>query len=226
MLSLAFDTTMARCAVAIGDENTVLAARNEAMGRGQAEALLPLIQALLGEAGIGFDDIDRICVTTGPGSFTGVRIGVAAAKGLSLARDIPIIAMTTLEVVAAQASQSMEAPGDILVAQDARRGEVYVQRFRNSGQLPLTSLSDASALALSEAECLAQDCLLAGTGARLLQGGRIAACDHEVDARTMLRLAPFYTPMDHKALHPLYLRPPDAKVPVNSPIAALRQKLG
>ena len=89
MRVLAIDTALAACSVAVLDTEYggILASESTAMVRGHAEALLPMLKRVMDQAGLGFSDIDRIAVTTGPGSFTGLRVGIAAARGIALAAD-------------------------------------------------------------------------------------------------------------------------------------------
>jgi tRNA threonylcarbamoyl adenosine modification protein YeaZ len=101
--------------------------RFEAMEKGQAERLMPLLEALLAEGGTGWGDLTRLAVGTGPGNFTGVRIAVAAARGLALALDIPAIGVTRLEALA------HGLPRPVTVIEDARRDEAYVQEFGGAG---------------------------------------------------------------------------------------------
>ena len=122
-LILAFDTSAARCAAALVSAGRVLVARDEATGRGQAERLLPMLQEMLAEAGLGWNDLDGIAVATGPGNFTGVRIAVAAARGLALALGVPAVGVTAFEALA--------GPGEATVAIEDRRGTVFVQRFED-----------------------------------------------------------------------------------------------
>lgn len=101
------------------------------MAKGQAERLMPLLEEVLAAGGIGWGDLTLIGVGTGPGNFTGVRISVAAARGLSLALGIPAVGVTTLEALA------FGQTGTTLVAQDARRGMAYVQMFQPTGAAAL-----------------------------------------------------------------------------------------
>ena len=129
-LILAFDTSAAHCAAALllGSQNDGRVwLKTEAMEKGQAERLMPLISDLLAEAGVVLADVTAIGVGTGPGNFTGVRIAVAAARGLALGLGVPAIGVTRLEALA----YGLQRP--ITVIEDARRGEVYVQRFEASG---------------------------------------------------------------------------------------------
>ncbi|MFN3847619.1 MAG: tRNA (adenosine(37)-N6)-threonylcarbamoyltransferase complex dimerization subunit type 1 TsaB, partial [Paracoccaceae bacterium] len=104
--------------------------RQEDMAKGQAERLFPLLEDLLIETGISWKDLSAIGVGTGPGNFTGVRISVAAARGLALSLGIPAIGVTRMEAVA------HGLPRPVTVVEDARRGEVYVQRFNSTGPDP------------------------------------------------------------------------------------------
>lgn len=120
---LAFDTSAAHCAAAVLCGDSIAASRHEPMDKGQAERLIPLVEELLTQAGLTFPDLDAIAVGTGPGNFTGVRIAVAAARGLALSLGIPAIGVTRLEALA------HGLPRPLWVVEDAKRGEVYAQRF-------------------------------------------------------------------------------------------------
>ncbi|MHB1205546.1 MAG: tRNA (adenosine(37)-N6)-threonylcarbamoyltransferase complex dimerization subunit type 1 TsaB [Rhodospirillaceae bacterium] len=144
MLILAFDTSGAACSVAVWRDGAVLARRRDVMERGQAEALMPLIAAAMDEAGVGYAALDRIAVTVGPGSFTGVRVGLAAARGLSLALGVPAVGLLTSEVLAAAVPpQERKGATRILAAIDTKRGDLYVQQFTADGD----SLAPPMALA-------------------------------------------------------------------------------
>ncbi|MFT4151582.1 MAG: tRNA (adenosine(37)-N6)-threonylcarbamoyltransferase complex dimerization subunit type 1 TsaB [Paracoccaceae bacterium] len=129
-LILAFDTSAAHCAAALLSGDCLVTRRFEAMDKGQAERLLPLLEEVLADGGAGWHDLDALAVGTGPGNFTGVRIAVAAARGLALALDIPAIGVTRLEALA------HGLPRPLTVIEDARRGEVYVQPFAAEGAGP------------------------------------------------------------------------------------------
>ena len=96
MIVLALDTALDRTAVAVSDGRRLAVSRSEAMERGHAERLLPMVEAAVLEAGITLSDVDRIAVTTGPGSFTGIRVAIAAARGLGIAIDRPVVGIDTL----------------------------------------------------------------------------------------------------------------------------------
>lgn len=130
---LAFDTSAAHCAAALLLPSGKVLIRREEMSKGQAERLIPLLEELLAEAGLGWQALTLIAVGTGPGNFTGVRISVAAARGLALALGIPAIGITALEALA------FGSEGPLLVAQDARRGSAYMQAFGPEGEAELVS---------------------------------------------------------------------------------------
>jgi tRNA threonylcarbamoyladenosine biosynthesis protein TsaB len=120
---LAFDTSAAHCAAALLSGDQVLVERQEDMAKGQAERLMPMLEEMLAEAGIGWRDLAVLGVGVGPGNFTGVRIAVAAARGLALGLGIPAVGVTTFEAMALGAARPCA------VVLDARRGQVYVQVF-------------------------------------------------------------------------------------------------
>src|SRR3954462_11948267 len=121
MLILAIDTALDACAAAVLDTTAggVVAQESQTMKRGHAEALMPLIARVMKSSGIAFTALDRIAATTGPGSFTGLRVGLSAARGIALAPGKPVVGVTTLTAFAAPiVSESGENP--IISAIDAR----------------------------------------------------------------------------------------------------------
>ena len=123
---LAFDTSAAHCAAALLLPDRMIQ-RVEPMEKGQAERLIPLLEELLAEGGIAWTDLKALAVGTGPGNFTGVRISVAAARGLALGLGIPAVGVTRLEALA------HGLPRPLVVIEDAKRGQVYVQLFTPAG---------------------------------------------------------------------------------------------
>jgi tRNA threonylcarbamoyladenosine biosynthesis protein TsaB len=119
-LILAFDTSAAHCAAALLSGDTVVAQRTELMSRGQAERLIPLLQDMLDETNTTWRDLDAIGVGVGPGNFTGIRIGVSAARGLALGLSIPAVGITGCE------ARSKASPITDLVAIPAPRDQVYL----------------------------------------------------------------------------------------------------
>ena len=134
MLILAIDTALDSCAAAVLDTEAgkLIAQESQAMKRGHAEALMPLIGRVIALSGIAFAALDRIAVTTGPGSFTGLRVGLSAARGIALAANKPVVGVTTLTAYAAPVvSQNGEHP--VVSAIDARHDQVYLQVVSGNG---------------------------------------------------------------------------------------------
>ncbi|MEA2864097.1 MAG: tRNA threonylcarbamoyladenosine biosynthesis protein TsaB [Bradyrhizobium sp.] len=134
MLILAIDTALDACAAAVldTDSGSLIATESQAMKRGHAEALMPLIGRVMKDSGVAFASLDRIAVTTGPGSFTGLRVGLSAARGIALAASKPVVGLTTLSAYAAPlVSENAEHP--IISVIDARHDHVYFQVVSGSG---------------------------------------------------------------------------------------------
>lgn len=216
---LALDTSMAACSVAARRKGGRVASRFEARERGHAEALFAMIEEVMAEAGLGYSELSRIAVTLGPGSFTGVRAGVAAARGLALATGAETVGMLSLDVLAERClTQTDDAArqGGFAVAHDARRGEVYVALYCALG----ARVSEPQALPPETAARLLPLGIgfVAGTGARQVAAaaatfGRSAPTFFETlqpDAADLLRLA-LKAETSGKSLSPIYLRPPGAE---------------
>src|SRR6266480_6619206 len=135
MLILAIDTALDACAAGVLDTDLgkLIAQESQAMKRGHAEALMPLIARVIKESGIAFALLDRIAVTTGPGSFTGLRVGLSAARGIGLAASKPVVGLTTLAAYAAP-HIAQDDKTAIAVAIDARHQHVYLQIFGPGGR--------------------------------------------------------------------------------------------
>jgi tRNA threonylcarbamoyl adenosine modification protein YeaZ len=211
MRLLAIDTSYEACSVGIagGTRSPVLV--SEVIGRGHAEKLMGMIEAAMSEAGVAFADLDRMAVTVGPGSFTGVRVGIAATRGLALVSGTPVVGIGTLAALAETARGKAGAVA-VLAVIDARRDEVYAQAFGADGSErsePLV-LSPAAAAAM-----LAEGMQLAGSGADLVGKAARRAVpvihrDSSPEIAAVLRLGA-RAPAPTAAPKPLYLRPPDAK---------------
>ena len=135
MRVLAIDTALAACSAAVldTDADRIVASESLAMTRGHAESIIPLIARVMSEAKIEFSDLDRIAVTVGPGSFTGLRVGISAARGISLAAAKPAIGLTTLAIFAApHIAKDDTLPVAAVI--DARHGHVYMQVFGRGGR--------------------------------------------------------------------------------------------
>ena len=118
---LAFDTSAAHCAAALLVGGAITQVTVEAMAKGQAERLMPLLQDVMTTAGLSFDDLDAVAVGVGPGNFTGIRIAVSAARGLALALEIPAIGVSTFDAI-------HHLHPDALAAVPAPRDHLYVRR--------------------------------------------------------------------------------------------------
>lgn len=217
---LAFDTCLGAVSAAVrwqsGRDEWLVREVYEARTRGQAERLMPMIAEVMEGAGLAYPAIERIAVTAGPGSFTGVRVGVAAARGLALATGKPVVAMTSLAVMAhrAVALQGAARPARRLaVAVEAPRGMVFLQLFAAD----TSELSAAVLLSPDEAARAigAGGALVVGSAARavaaLVEDGQVQAAmpDLQPHARVLAMLAPNLAPVS--PLEPIYLRAPDAK---------------
>jgi tRNA threonylcarbamoyladenosine biosynthesis protein TsaB len=209
MRILAFDCAGAQCAAAILSDGDVLVTRHVLAERGHAQLLIPMLVDLLDEGGLEFSDIDRFAVTTGPGSFTGIRVALAAAHGLALGTGKPIVGVTVFEAMAA----ATKAASRLLVAIDSRRAELFVQMF------------DADGAPLAEPAMLPPEAIAnwTGPGQLTLTGdaaGLVAphlagmvdnspeAWARQVDPAVVARLA--LGRADGPPPAPFYLRPPDA----------------
>jgi tRNA threonylcarbamoyladenosine biosynthesis protein TsaB len=139
MRIFAIDTALEACSACVFDTDLGMAVAREqiSMARGHAEALMPLIARLMAKCELKFTEIDRIAVTTGPGSFTGMRVGIAAARGLGLAAGKPVIGLTTLSAFAGPYLAANDTL-PVAVAIDARHGHVYLQVFGAGGQTLVT----------------------------------------------------------------------------------------
>ena len=217
MRILAIDATCAAVSACLHDEgdDAALARHSEPMMRGHAEALAPLIETLMGQAAGGFAALDRVAVTIGPGSFTGIRIGIAMARAIGLALNVPVVGVSTLVAFAAPLLLEPRA-GIIVSAIDARHGQVYFQLFEAAGR-PLIAprielLSDAArAIGAGPAR-------LAGNAARLLAeefGRHASAFDASAgadypDILAVARIGLAASPEGSPA-RPFYLKAPDAQ---------------
>lgn len=216
-LILACDTTQGACSAALYRDG-VLAAHLTPMRKGHAEALIPMIEAVMGEAGLAMADIDRLATTHGPGTFTGTRVGLSAMRGLALALDKPLKAYSGLHAMAQAAEAAFDGP--LLVAVDARRHVFYVQCFTDmlAPQDAPQAVSADAALALMGDGAFG----LIGTGAAVLHEeaekrglkAHILAAPDWPQAAYVAQLAAQDNDWDAPPLPaPLYLRPPDATLP-------------
>jgi tRNA threonylcarbamoyladenosine biosynthesis protein TsaB len=220
MKILALDTSMGACSAAVlattGDARR-LVLREALMARGHAEALMPMVAEAMDESGVAFAELDLIAATLGPGSFTGVRIAIAAARGLALVTKAKLFGTDSLAVMAklARAGDDFSAE-PLAVAVDARRGMLYFGLYDADARKlagPLLIAPDEAATLLPGDLRLAAGSgagLLAEAGAR--QGRSIKATLPELQpsAAALAEIA-YESGETSPTLRPLYLRPPDAK---------------
>lgn len=211
MLLLALDTANAATQACLLDagEGHVLAEASRAMASGHAEALLPMVEDVLAAAGRRYADIERLAVTIGPGSFTGVRIALSAARAMGLALGVPVVGISTLEALGADGGNG-RAP--VIAAIDARRDEIYAQIYAQDGAA-MTSAMVAAPHIVAE---LAPAGLVRviGSGAPALAAIRpdfaVVGTPAVPAITTVARLAS-KKPIPEASPVPLYLRGPDAK---------------
>jgi tRNA threonylcarbamoyladenosine biosynthesis protein TsaB len=216
MRVLAIDTALAACAAAVLDtDHGIIASESLPMVRGHAEALIPLIARIMKQSNTRFRDLGRVAVTTGPGSFTGVRVGLAAARGFGVATGVPVVGVSTLSVYAAP-YLAANGKSPVVAAIDARHDHVFLQVFGPGGQTlvspRLAPLREAIGAASGAPACLV------GSAARAVADGlaKDAAPPRAVDPReapdiVWVAQIGAVTPQAQSAPHPQYLRAPDAQ---------------
>jgi tRNA threonylcarbamoyladenosine biosynthesis protein TsaB len=225
---LAFDTCLGAVSAAVrwrGADGWLVREAYERRQAGHAERLVPMIAEVMDGGGLSFASLDRIAVTLGPGGFTGVRVGVSAARALALATGKPVAATTSLAVMAHRAEEllgGLQGKNRLVVAVDAPRGVLYAQSFT------------AGACATSEALAMTPDdavrwigksrALIVGSAASALAalvreaggGAEAQLPDLQPHARSLAALAGRLAPV--AAVSPLYLRPPDVRIPSDAPL--------
>lgn len=217
MRILAIDTALGACAACVlsGQAAAPLAMESIPLERGHAEALLPLLDRVVARAGSGFEELDRVVVTVGPGSYTGLRIGISAARAIGLAAGIPVVGVTTLSALMAPLVEV--GAGRLLVAAiDAKHGHVYVQAVSAAGQIvvppALLAINDvvramgtvSATIVGSGAPMLAKQAWNAGADARVHEAPPVP------DIVWVARLGLAADPAEALP-KPLYLRGPDAR---------------
>ncbi|MEP9372090.1 tRNA (adenosine(37)-N6)-threonylcarbamoyltransferase complex dimerization subunit type 1 TsaB [Mesorhizobium sp. KR1-2] len=214
MKLLAIDCSARLCAACVYDADARKELGREVLdlGKGHAEHLMGVIEAAMKAGGLAFADLGAVSVSVGPGSFTGVRVGVSAARGLALALNVPAIGVSTLEALAAEA-RVLNGPCTVLAALDGGRGEIQAAVYDDVGAI----LFVPAVIDLARATLLATeyDAALAGTAAEMIAGS-LSGRDNSVgplgstaDIGVYARLAAGKEPGERPK--PLYLREPDAK---------------
>jgi len=215
---LALDTSMGACSAALlcaTDGARALHAREQEMQRGHAEALMPMVAAVLAEACVEATDLDVIAATVGPGSFTGVRIAIAAARGLALVTGARLYGTDSFSVMARAALVELKPTAPFAVAVDARRDMLYLGLYDEAGRMldgPLLISPDDAAKLLPSSLGLA-----VGSGARLLadaaiaQGRAVEPALPTLQPNAMALAEIAFESGESAIFRPLYLRPPDAK---------------
>jgi tRNA threonylcarbamoyladenosine biosynthesis protein TsaB len=208
MRILALETSGASCSVAVLVDGVLAAHRREEMQRGQSEALLPMLRDALAAAGLGFPALDLVAATVGPGAFTGIRIGLAAARGIGLAARKPVLGVTTFDAIGEAAGW----PEPLLAAVDSRRDDVLFLQMLPGGAMaaiapdrvadwvppgPIRVAGDAASWAAR----------LLGTRAEIVAGSPDAAAVARLAARRWQPGTILAPP------RPLYLRPADTTAP-------------
>jgi tRNA threonylcarbamoyladenosine biosynthesis protein TsaB len=221
MRILAADTALGACSVAVVENGKVRAHEFQLMARGHAEALAPMVERVLRQSGLTFADFDQLGVTTGPGTFTGQRVGLAFMRGLALTLKKPLTGVTTLDVMADEAL-ARKGTALAIACVDARRNEIYLGARMASGTIlepMLLPLADACAHIASFTGEAVKIIALAGTATPLLMPmlearGRKSqdSMVREPDAVFVAKLAAQAAEPKHMP-RPLYLRAPDAKLP-------------
>jgi tRNA threonylcarbamoyladenosine biosynthesis protein TsaB len=209
---LSIESSDRLCGVCVSDRDTdkIIASKTIDIGKGHAELLMGVIGDVLGEAKLDYSHLTSIAVCVGPGSFTGIRVGVSAAIGFGVALNIPLVGVTSLQALALE---NINATAEVLCLIDAHRGDVYMQTFSPNG----APLDTPKQVALSEIATLPtlKSKLLAGSGAAILldaypeldlkgaQGNALPSVENIARAATNSAMC-----VNAK---PLYLRRPDAK---------------
>ena len=205
---LAFDTSAAHCAVALFAGDDIVSEHIEPMIKGQAERLFPLCEDVLANAKISWSDLDAIGVCVGPGNFTGVRVGVSAARGLALSLNKPAIGISKLEAM------GLDSKGTISVVLDARRKRVYQQFFTDG--IP----QDQPQLVALDGINTASAVIMAADDANIAMFHHQHAPVHSLP-NAVARLAAARIGDNHPRPAPLYLQEPDAALPSEPPVVIL-----
>lgn len=209
---LAVEAAGSACSAALWRDGAIVARRFALMEHGQAEALIPMVQAVMSEAGMGFESLDLIAASTGPGSYTGLRVGLAAARALASSAGKPLSGVDSFDCIRAGVAEA----GSLLVALETRRSDLYIRFYDIDGRILDTDS------VVSEAELIARfggnpPFWIAGDAAEraaaLLENAKISEAPRHGDAAKVAEIAAFRWAAEKipRPAAPIYLRPPDAK---------------
>jgi len=200
---LAIDTSQGACSVALGRGGDLIGSAQIMQNKGHAESLLPMTETLLANEGLTFADIDRIAVVIGPGAYTGVRIGVAAARGLAVALKIPSVGVTGLHALAHACADS---DGSILATVAGRGGTLFAQLFAGG-----EAQSEPAMMTLEAARSLQKksNAVVVGSGRVQLGIDASLTSEHMIDLASVAAIAVDLVPADAPS-EPMYLRDADA----------------
>lgn len=211
---LAIDTSLDCCAVAVkvGDSEDSIFADSKKISEGHAEQLPKILESVLSRSGLEIREIDRLGVTIGPGSFTGMRVGIAMAKGIAFVLKVPVVGISTLEAIAGEALKTIEE-NPVMVIQEANRNEYYVQQFNSDG----SSKTDIMVVAKDEiVGILAEEVVLAGSGVAEIEreyGAEFRLGISKSNSTPAIEIVCGLTAVSsepHQAPAPIYVKSPDA----------------
>lgn len=215
---LSIDTACGDCSIALLKNNVIVSSKTQEESVKQAEQMIGIIESVLKDAGCIYDDLNAITVNIGPGSFTGVRIGLSGAKGINLVKKIPLIAVSSFESVAMQLPKQNNKQ-NILVVLDAKRNQVYAQLF----SYDLKAVSKPDLLYFNDITAITnkEDFILTGNGSILVgeilknAGFHFSLVNHDAkpEAESIALVANEKLKQNDYSdnIFPLYIRQPDAK---------------
>lgn len=232
---LGLDCATTGCSVALMRDGKIVAASNRVMDRGQAEVLNAMIGDVMAKANTDFKALDRIGVTVGPGSFTGVRIGLAVARALGLGLGIPVAGVTTFAAFARAVPKEERMDRNMVIAVNGKRRDVFVQTFDEACN-PISEPDTIGAVAsVANGALPSGPMLIAGDGSEILRSLLMASKDMAGEIENRIRFSSRITPPDAAhvvamaaemnaseiagkgaSVRPLYIRPPDAALPTKS----------
>ncbi len=213
MKILAVDSAIGTCSVAVFDGDVSLSLKEEMRVSKQAESLVMLVEAALDEAKLGYGDIDLLVSTVGPGSFTGLRIGMTVIKGIALVTQLPTIGISSLQTIAL-AGQNTNG-GEIVSILNAMRSQLYIQRFDSSA----CPLSDAELINMADIESYVKDGdIIVGNAEEIITDKLSSEVRYVYTMpnakEAAMWAASLYSEIpESQDLVPLYIRQPDAKLP-------------